>query len=444
MAASLFISKNRTKRAVQNIGLSFLLKGGSIIISFILVPLTINYLNTYEYGIWLTLNSVLSWVYLFDIGLGNGLRNKLTEAIAMNDYKLGKIYVSTTYFCMSIIILAIFSMFLLAQVWINWDKILNVIPGKVPHLNTLVLFLFGFFALSFIFRLLGNVFMAKQLSSANDTLAFIGNLLALITIFICTKLFQPSLFLVGCVLAGSPLIVYIVATPIVYHKFDKIAPNIKYVKFSYFKSLLSLGIKFMIIQIASLILFMTSNLIISQLFGPQEVTPYNIAFKLFSAISTIFTIILTPFWSAITDAYIKKEYEWIKKNCRRIIWVWVIGIIGTLCILFASPFLYKIWIGDSVTISFSLSAVCALYVTLMNWNNIWAYIINGTGRLYISFLLAIIQAAIYIPLAIILGKSLGIIGIVLGLCSCMIISGIIVPIQYYKLFNTNASGIWGR
>jgi len=296
MLSNLLSTQDRTKRAVQNIGISLFIKGGSILISFLLIPLTLDYLNPYEYGIWLTLNSVLSWVYLFDIGLGNGLRNRLAEALAKGDNALGKIYVSTTYFCMTVIISIIYLLFLVAQNWLDWYEILNVEADKVERLNFLVTVLFGFFCLSFVFRLLGNVFMAKQLSAANDAVAFAGNLLSLLVICACTKLFPSSLMLVGCVLAGSPLIVFIIATPFAYSVYRSIAPSVAYVRFDYFRPLLSLGVKFMIIQVAVLVLYMSSNLIISHLFGPQEVTPYNIAFKLFSAVSMGFTIIITPFW----------------------------------------------------------------------------------------------------------------------------------------------------
>ena len=439
---NIFTSKSRTARAAQNISLSLIIKGGSILISFLLVPITLDYLNPYEYGIWLTLNSILSWVYIFDIGLGNGLRNKLTESLANNNEGLGKKYVSTAYFGMAVIISIIFLLFCIAQNWIDWDKVLNVDSSKVSNLNSLVTILFAFFCLSFVFRLIGNVFMAKQLSFANDLLAFLGNLLALISIYACTKLFSSSLLLIGCVLAGSPLIIYLVATPFVYTKYKSIAPSIKDIGLEYFRPLLSLGVKFMIIQIASLILYMTSNLIITQLFGPQEVTPYNIAFKLFTAVTMGFSIILTPFWSAITDAYTKNDFEWIKKTTRRIIKIWLIGFAGTIILLVISPIIYRVWIGDKINISMSLSSMCALYVTLTNWNNIWAYIINGTGKLLISLLLAIVQALLYIPLAILFGKSFGIIGVVLALCTCMMVSGFVAPIQYHKLIYLKSKGLW--
>lgn len=444
MLSNLLSTQDRTKRAVQNIGISLFIKGGSILISFLLIPLTLDYLNPYEYGIWLTLNSVLSWVYLFDIGLGNGLRNRLAEALAKGDNTLGKIYVSTTYFCMTVIISIIYFLFLVAQNWLDWYEILNVEADKVERLNFLVTVLFGFFCLSFVFRLLGNVFMAKQLSAANDAVAFAGNLLSLLVICACTKLFPSSLMLVGCVLAGSPLIVFIIATPFAYSVYKSIAPSVKYIRFDYFRPLLSLGVKFMIIQVATLVLYMSSNLIISHLFGPQEVTPYNIAFKLFSAVSMGFTIIITPFWSAITDAYTKREYSWIEKTVRRICFIWLLLFSGTCVLLFLSPWVYRMWIGDKVEIPFALSALCALYASLINWNNIWAYTINGTGKLFVSLILSGIQAIVYIPLAIILGKYIGVAGIVVSLCISMSISSVVAPVQTRKLLLGSARGIWNK
>lgn len=51
----------RTQNILKHIGWSFIFKIGSIIANFLLVPLTINYLDTENYGIWLTLTSFISW-----------------------------------------------------------------------------------------------------------------------------------------------------------------------------------------------------------------------------------------------------------------------------------------------------------------------------------------------------------------------------------------------
>lgn len=81
----IFKGDKRSALLKKNIAGSFFIKGWNCIVQLLLVPLTLNCLNQYEYGIWLTINSILIWIDQFDIGLGNGLRNKLAESIAQND-----------------------------------------------------------------------------------------------------------------------------------------------------------------------------------------------------------------------------------------------------------------------------------------------------------------------------------------------------------------------
>ena len=73
----------RSIKAKKNIAASFVIKGLSIAISLVMVPMTIHYINPTQYGIWITLSSIIGWFSFFDIGFGNGLRNRFAESIAM-------------------------------------------------------------------------------------------------------------------------------------------------------------------------------------------------------------------------------------------------------------------------------------------------------------------------------------------------------------------------
>lgn len=85
------IGHERSIKVKKNILLSFFLKGISVVVSFLMVPITLNYLNVERYGIWLTLSSIIGWFYILDIGLGNGLRNKFTETLAKGNRELARI-----------------------------------------------------------------------------------------------------------------------------------------------------------------------------------------------------------------------------------------------------------------------------------------------------------------------------------------------------------------
>ena len=434
-----FIKKNlnsedkRTMRAKKNILLSFGIKGCSILVSLVLVPITLNYLNTYEYGVWLTLSSMLMWINYFDIGLGNGLRNKLSEALALGDLKKGQIYVSTTVALLSLIMIGVFLLYWIVSPWISWNDLLNVPEGRTAtNLNNLALLLLFFFCLSFIFKFIGNVYLAKQLSVVNDFLMFGGNIIALLVIYVLTKVSDGDLRRVALTFAAAPLCVYLIAYPITFGVFYKeLRPKLSLVNFKYAKSLLTLGGQFFIIQIACLIVFSTSNFFISQLCTPSDVTIYNIAFKYFSVITMIFVILITPFWSAATEAYTKKDFPWIKKNVHTIMKYWFLLLAVTIIMLLFSSFVYDLWVN--ISIPFGLSLVMCVYVTIVNWNNLFAYFLNGIGAVKIQLYCSIISCFLFIPLALFLGKRYGVTGVCIAMCIALMTSAIALPIQYKKI-----------
>jgi O-antigen/teichoic acid export membrane protein len=118
-------NSDRTQRANKNIILSLFFRGGSILLQFALIPLTINYIKPDVYGVWLTLSSLVGWVAMFDVGIANGLRNKLSESLAIQDFEKARVFVSTTYVLISIIASLLIVFFLVFFRWINWQSVFN-------------------------------------------------------------------------------------------------------------------------------------------------------------------------------------------------------------------------------------------------------------------------------------------------------------------------------
>lgn len=94
---------DRSRLIIKNVILSSIMRVLGVLLSLIIIPLTIDYLDATKYGIWLTISTLVSWLHFFDMGLTNGFRNKFAEAIAVNNVKLAKEYVSTTYFILFMI-----------------------------------------------------------------------------------------------------------------------------------------------------------------------------------------------------------------------------------------------------------------------------------------------------------------------------------------------------
>ena len=437
----------RTIKAKRNIIASLGLNGFSIIIGLILVPLTLDYLNPTKYGIWLTLSSIIGWFGFFDIGLGNGLRNKLAVAFAMKDIKLAKIYVSTTYASITLIIGGVYSIFLIVNQYLNWAKILNTPPEMEDELSYIALIVFTFFVLQFILKLIGVILNSDQLPAFNNAFNPIGSFIILIIIYIITKFSNENLLLISTVYSGVPVLIFFIASLYLFKgKYKSIRPSIKHVNFKYFKTLAGLGLRFFLLQIAGIVIFSTNNMIITQLFGPSEVTPYNIAFKYFGIMSMLFTIIMTPFWSAFTEAITLNDTLWIKRSINRLIKIWLMLVLSVLILLGFSNYFYHIWVGDSVRIPLLLSVFMGLYTVISTWNNIFAYFVNGVGKIKLQMYASVLVMIINIPISVLFATKFGMgsAGVMFGTCVSLLLGSILIPIQYLKIINNNDTGIWSK
>jgi len=436
----------RSILAKKHILYSFFLNGISVLIGLLFVPLLLNYLDAERYGIWLTLTSIVGWFTFFDAGLGNGLRNKLTEAFAKGNTNLAKEYVSTTYAIIGIIFLTVLALFYCVNPFLHWNEILNTTLVPEKELSLLALVVFTFFFLRFILNLIGIILMADQRPAWNTALSPIINLISLAIIFVLSITTKGALVTMGFVMSVVPVIVLFIASVLLFRKrYKSLKPDFKHIKWAHSHSLLGLGIKFFIIQIAALVMFATSNIIISQILGPDQVAVYNIAFKYFQIPIMLYGTIMTPIWSAVTDAYVKEDFAWLKSTLNKLNKMSLIFSFGIIIMLIASPYVYNIWVGNKIHIPFLVSAVIALYSLINVVLTPYSHFVNGMGKIYLGSRLVWFSIIFYIPLAVILAKSpLQLAGVMLATC---IINGIGIPIQIYqtnKLISQKANGIWNK
>lgn len=442
----IFASGNeRTSTVIKNIFFGAGIKGISIIISLILVPMTINFVSSELYGIWLTLSSIIGWLGFFDIGFGLGLRNKLTTALSRSDYELGRRYVSTTYFVLLIIFgsIAILGFFLAGV--IDWCSLLNVNVQYAELLVSTSRIVIVTFCINLILKLLQNVYQAYQMTAVASGLDTLGQFVALIAIWVLTKTTAPDLNNLAIVLCFTPCVVYMIATIFAFaSRFKSVAPTVKFIKVSYAKDIFNLGSQFFLVQIICIILYQATNFIISHYCGPEQVTVYNISYKYLNCSLMALTIIVSPLWSAYNDAYARDDYDWMLKIYKRLLKINALLIFGISLMIILSPIVYELWIGNAVDMPFKISLLVGLYMIVQSISNMHATILNGMGTIRLQIIQAMIQGIIYVPLVIILAKSEQLIGILCALLIVALIPAIILPIQVVKLLNKRARGIWSK
>lgn len=436
----------RSVKAKRNIIASIIIKGVSIAISFILVPLTINYINPSRYGIWLTLSSIVGWFSFFDIGLTQGLRNKFAEAKAYGEDNLAQVYVSTTYGILAAIFILIWLIFLIANHFINWANILNISEKMQTEISVLAIIVFTYFCLQFVFRVITTLVIADQQPAKASLIDVLGQIVSLIFISILVKTTQGSLIKLGLALCISPLMVLIGANIFLFRgTFKKYSPKFSKIKLSMAKGLFSIGIIFFIIQIAGVIQYETANIIIARNFGTSEVTSYNIVYKYFSVLNMIFIIFITPFWSASTEAYLKNDIAWIKNGIKKYNQLNLLLIfIGAFMLIFANN-VYDLWLGKGkVLISFNFSIWGFIYFSCAIFSSKYVYFLNGINALRIQFWATVFSPFIYIGVCILLigYYKLGVYSVFIASIVANFNGYILSPLQYHMIINKNKRGIW--
>lgn len=436
----------RSLSVKRNITASLFLKGINIIISLLVVPITINYINTTQYGIWMTLSSIIAWLSYFDLGFAHGFRNRFAEAVAKNEKQLAKEYVSTTYASLSIIFISLLIIILIINNFIDWSHILNIDNSYKNELRVVFALLAGFFCVNIIASVFTTMLTADQKPALVSLIQTGGQFLAMVCIIICTKTTEGSLSTLVFLFSGIPCLLIVVISLISFHKgkYKTYAPSIKGVRFSLVPKILGLGGQFFVIMISMLFIFQFTNIILSRIEGPVAVTQYNIAYKYFNTLNMTAVIILTPFWSAFTDAYTKKDYAWMKNMQNKLEKLWLLCIpILIVMTCFSSPF-FKLWIGDTVNIPLSLSVCMGTYVLCQTAGNLYMYLINGTSKVRLQMIVYVIFAIIAIPLMSLSCQKFGLTGIIIIPSIVFFTQAIIGKIQIKKLINGTASGIFNK
>lgn len=436
----------RTKETMKSIALSFVAKAISIICNLLIVPMTIHYVNPTQYGIWLTLSSIIGWIGFFDLGIGNGFRNKYAESIAKGDTELAKQYVATSYFVIGGLMVVLLLVLWVCNVLTNWSELLNVDSSYFDELRKVFFVLSFFFCLNMVVRLYSTLLTADQKPGIAAIIEAIGQILSLTAIFILIKFTQGSLLNLALFYSSIPTLFLLICSAFSFGftRYKFFSPKYRNVRFSLIRNILGLGLQFFVIYLCIIFIFQISNIVLSRELGPDSVTEYNIAYKYFNVLQSSFMIIITPFWTAFTDAYTKNDERWMYKAKNSLEKAWGISVFVALIMLVLSEYFYAVWIGKSIRVTFSLSMLMAIYVIIMNISALYMNLVNGIGTMRIQLIIYMIFAILSYPSMVYFVRNLGIVGICVFPTLAYLFQAVFAKVQIEKILNGTAVGIWKK
>ncbi len=315
---------------------------------------------------------------------------------------------------------------------INLSSFLNI---KLDEwfLKTIFFITLVFFSLNFILSLYKQFFYSVQKSSYVELSTFLYNALVFLQVFIITNFFTNSLLKVTIIYGLSNLIIGLLWNYLFLKGQKELNFSLNNFSKNKVKEITGIGIEFFLIQICLIIILTSDNLIISSLLEPAEVTSYNNVFKIFQVYLVVSTVILTPLWTLYTEAYIKRDFEWIIKTIKRLNVLFVLMTIAVVFTIYFSEDILFFWIKQKLHYSKHLFLYMGIFVLVRVYGDIYFYFLNGIGKIRLQLILFIIGAIVNIPLSILFVTkfNLGTSGVILATIICLLSFVILMPIQTY-------------
>lgn len=378
-----FVKKDDASILKRNISISFVIKGLAMVLGFFSYPIFRKYFNNDDVlGIWLTIVSLMSMIISLDFGLGNGLKNKMTEALVKKDKKLQKRLISSSYI-VSLIVSAtslIVATIIIATVDLNsFLKIDSTVIS--PFILKASAFLVCLsLCLELLLKNVNSLLQAKQKQALSSLFALISTALLMIFALVYKNNNSNNLLLsIAIVYVFSinlPLVLGSIFVFITY--FRGCLPSFKYIDKSTIKSVGLLGIGFFVIQLFLLAINSTNETFISSIFGASYVVQYTNYFKPFSVISQLFSIATLPYWAMIVKEKEENNIAGLYKNIKSLFMF--LGVFTLMCILLSvlfQPFV-NVWLGEgALQVDYYLIILFNLLIFETMFAGLFSVVCNG-------------------------------------------------------------------
>ena len=434
--------RSRAAFRSKALALGFFSRGIAVLIRMpfflLLTALVARHLSPEEFGLWVVLYSFVELFAVMDLGFGLTLRNRLAalhsdRSDRLKDHRAQDEFLSIFYAFLAFSSLIILIVCVLKPL-IPWGAIFKTAdPALAQQAGSAATFVLAVLILNLTFMLSQAGFFAYQEThwvSAFDLLKAISTFVAVWAAISLRGSFSSVVWAFYAVLLFTS--VSCLATFLLRRswKFAKVewADLVRSLK-----SATPTSFKFALMQVAGAIIFYTHTYIVSYTAGMSAAGDYGLVQRLFLLLNGIHFFLLTPLWSAYTEAAALGDWQWVRKQMRwSLLYTAIVYGLGVGLFLAAGPKIILIWTGKSIHQP-GLYMVLGAWAIVYGWINCFSVFLNALNCLdrQVQFLVG--GAILNLPLAFFLGSKLGSPGVALAGLLVVLPLAVSDTIQSFKI-----------
>lgn len=381
------------------------------------IPIALRLLGTDRYGLWLSVGSALAWVGLVGPGLGHGLINALADAAGRDDASSMRRHVSTAVCTVGGLGLVLLALSPMLSAWSGWPLALGV--ATRPDLTAEAVHLIGvasvLFALSVTVEVIGPVCLGLQEGHLSGFASMGGNLAVLVGVALLGW-YGGSLIAFTLVIGLPPILANVMlGAYVLVQRHPQLRPSLRQWNTSSFALVLGFGGWMFLGTLGELAVYQSANVLIANRFGPGEVPRYAVPAALFLNVATLCYLIIQPYWPALKEASVRRDWEWIRQFSTRTFGTRM-GIMAgaSIALVTGGPALIHAWAGPDAVPPRSLLLAMSAYSLLVAWTGSYVVLLLALGFVKVKTLLTVLVGATHIAGFFVLSPYLGLSAIPVG------------------------------
>jgi O-antigen/teichoic acid export membrane protein len=380
-----------TNKTAANILVSVAAKLASSVATIISVPMLLKILGIDNYGAWVTLTSMLTWITIFDFGIGYGLKNKVTRDLAVNDNEDLRHYVIGCFQFTMLVSLCLLAMLLFAVQYVD----------ILRNNKAVSICLYLPYIITFPLTISASVLQGARKVGFQTMLGSVGSIywlccLGMIYLFsIRLDTGYLALIFAGTYVLQNVLNFYYASKVTRFRMNDLLTCN--YIHKSL--SVLSIGVRFLLLQITSIVLFSIGNYLVYTNLSAADAAAYDSINKLFLFGMSLFNIAISVFWPEFAHSLKLNDRVRSRRLYNALLLIAAVFSLGSFVFAWAVPSIVAVWTKKALSVTVQQAVPFAVLVSIQSLAYCGAVILNVVEAVRGQIMLAIVAAVLMVPLS---------------------------------------------
>lgn len=414
------------------------------IISLIYTPFMLATLGSSEYGLFTLVNSIVAYIYLLDMGLGNAVVRYNSKLMVEND-EIGLQKINGMFFILYSII-SLIALIIGIIIYTNLQNIFakglaidEIYKVKIMFIIALINLVF-----SFPLNVFGGIITANERFVFVKLINFIRTVLNPIIMVLILLLGYKSIGMlitstIFNLLLGVVNIVYcfkVLKIKMIFRGFDK----------NLYKEIFQFSFYIFLSAIAYKIYWGTDQVVLGMFVSASSISIYSIGIQFNNYFTSFSNVISGMFLPQLTKLAVKEK----DNNIMMDILIKVSRIQAIISLFILSGFILigkyfiEVWVGSNYNISYYIALIVMIPQIISIIQSLFATMLEAMNKHKVKAFIYLFVSIINLIITLILVDILGAIGCAIGTAIGMIINAVINNIYYVNILKLNMKRYWSE